>query len=173
MSSVEHFHHYVFGKPFEVHTDHQPLVQLSIKPLAELSPRLQCLFLRVNQYKYTVKYVRQTRVMIADCLGGIVCQNTAEDDETLNLHVTALTTFQDGKLQDIRHQTLLDPQLIKLARIIQNGWGENHGDLNADLHTFWIHRLNMHIMNGIIMNSTRIACHSPYKYIYNVYIWDI
>ena len=48
VNSVEHFHHYIFGKPFQVYTDHQPLVQLSIKPLAELSPRLQCLFLRVN-----------------------------------------------------------------------------------------------------------------------------
>ena len=88
-------------------------MQLSIKPLAELSPRLQDLFLRVNQYKYTVKYVRQTGVMIADCLSDIVCQNTAEDDETLNLHVTALTTFKDGKLQDIHRQTLTDPQLVK------------------------------------------------------------
>ena len=97
VNGVEHFHHYVFGKPFELHTDHQPLVQLSIKPLAELSPRLQCLFLRVNQYKYTVKYVRQTGVMITDCLSHIVCQDTAENDETLNLHVTALMTFQDEK----------------------------------------------------------------------------
>ena len=121
VNGVEHFHHYVFGKPFQVHTDHQPLVQLSIKPLAELSPRLQHLFLRVNQYKYPVKYVRQTGVMITDCLSHIVCQATAEDDETLNLHVTALMTYQDGKLQDIGHQTLLDLQLVKLARVIQNG----------------------------------------------------
>ena len=157
VNGVEHFHHYIFGKPFEVHTDHQPLVQLSIKPLAELSPRLQHLFLRVNLYKYTVKYMRQTGVMIANCLSHIVCQNTAEEDETLNLHVAALMTFQDGKLQDIHCQTLLDPQLIILARIIQNGWGENCRDLDADLHTFWIHRFNMHIMNGIIMNGTRIV----------------
>ena len=137
--------------------DHQPLVQLSIKPLAELSPRLQHLFLSVNQYKYTVKYVRQTGVMIADCLSHIVYQNTAEDDETLNLHFTAQMTFQDGKLQNIHCQTLTDPQLVKLARVIQNGWGESHGDLDADLHAFWIHRFNMHITNGIIMNGTRIV----------------
>ena len=125
MNGIEHCHHYIFGKPFEVHTDHQLLVQLSIKPLAELNPKLQHLFLRVNQYKYTVKYMRQTGVMIADYLSCIVCQNTAEDDETLNLHVTALMTFQDGKLQDIRHQTLTNPQLVKLARVTQNGWGES------------------------------------------------
>ena len=46
VNGVGHFHHYIFGKPFEVHTDHQLLVQLSIKPLAELSPRLQHLFLK-------------------------------------------------------------------------------------------------------------------------------
>ena len=56
--------------------------------------------------------MRQTGVMIADCLSHIVCQNTAEDDEILNLNVTALMTFQDGKFQDIHCQTLLDPQLI-------------------------------------------------------------
>ena len=101
--------------------------------------------------------MRQTRVMIADCLSHIVCQNTAEDDETLNLDVTALMTFQDGKLQDICHQTLLDPQLVKLARVIQNGWGESCGELDADLHAFMIHRFNMHITNGIIMNGSTIV----------------
>ena len=121
MNGVEHFHHYIFGKPFEVHTDHQPLVQLSIKPLAELSPRLQHLFPRVNQYKYTVKYARQTGVMIADCLSHIVCQDTAEDDETLNLHVTALTTFQDGKLQDIFHQTCIGSTASQISQSLQNG----------------------------------------------------
>ena len=63
--------------------------------------------------------------------------------------------FQDGKLQDIYHQTLTDPQLVKLVK--QNGWGESLGDLDADLHAFWIHRFNMHITNGIIMNGTRIV----------------
>ena len=100
--------------------------------------------------------MRQTEVMIVDCLSHIVCQDTAEDDETLNLHVTALMMFHDGKLQDIHCQTLLDPQLVKLARVTQNGCGESRGDLDADLHTFWIHRFNMHIANGIIMNGSRI-----------------
>ena len=97
VNGVEHFHHYVFGKPFEVHTDHQLLVQLSIKPLAELSPRLQFLFLRVNQYKYS--QVCETD-QSDDCRlsQSHSMSDTAEDDETLNLHVTALTTFQDGKL---------------------------------------------------------------------------
>ena len=65
--------------------------------------------------------MRPTGVMIADFLSHIICQNTAEDDETLNLHVTVLMMFQDGKLQGIHCQTLTDPQLVKLARVIKNG----------------------------------------------------
>ena len=86
-----------------------------------------------------------------------MCEDTAVEDETLNLHVTALMTFQDGKLQDICLKTLLDPQLVKLAKVIQNGSGENCGDLDADLHAYWIHRFNMHIINGIIMNGSCIV----------------
>ena len=36
-------------------------------------------------------------------------------------------------------------------------WGESHGELDADLHAFWIYRFNMHIANGIIMNGSRIT----------------
>ena len=41
VNGIEHFHHYIFGQDFTVHTDHQPLVQLTTKPLCEVSPRLQ------------------------------------------------------------------------------------------------------------------------------------
>ena len=74
--------------------------------------------LGLPQTRAYITCVRQTGVMIIDCLSHIACQNTAVEDETLNLHVTVLMTFQDGKLQDIHCQTLLDPQLVKLARVI-------------------------------------------------------
>ena len=45
-----------------------------------------------------MKYMRQTGVMIADCLSCIVCKDTAVEEKTLNLNVTALMMFQDGKL---------------------------------------------------------------------------
>ena len=41
VTGIEHFHHYLFGHEFVVHTDHQPLVQLTTKPLCEIGPRLQ------------------------------------------------------------------------------------------------------------------------------------
>ena len=38
--------------------------------------------------------MRQTRVVIADCLSHTVYQNIAEDNETLNLHVSCSEEFQ-------------------------------------------------------------------------------
>ena len=61
-----------------------------------------------------------------------------------------------GNFQDICHETLLDPQLVKLAKVIQNDWGESHRELDADLHAFWINRFNMHVTNDIIMNRSQI-----------------
>ena len=34
---------------------------------------------------------------------------------------------------------------------------KSRGELDADLHAFWTHRFNMHIINGIIMNGSRIS----------------
>ena len=56
VNGIEHFHHYIFGCEFVVHTDHQPLVQLMTKPLCEVSPRLQRLLLKVTQYNFTTLY---------------------------------------------------------------------------------------------------------------------
>ena len=46
---------------------------------------------------------------------------------------------------------------MKLARVIQNGWPIQHADLDQELYVFWIHRLNLSLVDGIIMNGTRIV----------------
>ena len=38
VNGIEHFYHYIFGCNFVVQTDHQPLVQLTKKPLCDISP---------------------------------------------------------------------------------------------------------------------------------------
>ena len=43
------------------------------------------------------------------------------------------------------------------SHVIQNGWPIQHADLDQELYVFWIHRLNLSIVDGIIMNRTRIV----------------
>ena len=80
VNGVEHFHHYVFGHEFTVQTDHQPLVQLTTKPLYEVSLRLQRLLLKVTQYKFNTTYVKLDSVPAADCLSHNVQDESALED---------------------------------------------------------------------------------------------
>ena len=104
-----------------VHTDHQPLVQLTTKPLCEISPRLQRLLLKVTQYNFTIMYVKHDGVPVADCLSQNVQIESALDDESINVIVTAISMFQTGKINQIK-QTSKDATLVKLAKVIQTGW---------------------------------------------------
>ena len=93
VNEVEHFHHYVFGCEFTVQTDHQLLVQLMMKHLCDVSPRLQHLLLKVTQYKFNTIYVKHDSVPVADCLSRNVQAESAWDDETINVTIAAISMF--------------------------------------------------------------------------------
>ena len=126
VNGVEHFHHYIFGREFTVQIDHQPLVQLTNKPLCEVSPRLQCLVLKVNQYNFNTIYVKHDGVPIMDCLSCNVQAESALEDETINITVTAISMFQEGKIIQIKHETSKDLTLVKLSKVVQTGWPDQH-----------------------------------------------
>ena len=108
VNGVEHFHHYVFGQEFAVQTDHQPLVQLTIKPLCEVSPRLQRLLSKVTQYKFNTIYVKHDSVSVADCLSHNVQAESALEDGTINVTIAAISMFQEGKINQIKCETSKD-----------------------------------------------------------------
>ena len=85
-----------------VHTDHQPLVQLMTKPLCKASTRLQRLLLKVTQYNFTILYVKHNSVPNADCLSQIVQVESALEEESINIIVTVISMFQEGKINQIK-----------------------------------------------------------------------
>ena len=102
VNGIKHFHNYIFGQEFMVHTDHQPLVQLMTKPPSEISPRLQRLLLKVTQYNFTTLYVKHDGVPVADCLSWNVQVESALEDETITVTVTAISMFQESKINQIK-----------------------------------------------------------------------
>ena len=127
------------------------------KPLCEVSPRLQQLLLKVTQYKFNTIYVKRNGVPIADCLSQNVQAESALDDETINVTVTTISMFQEGKINQIKRETSKDLTLVKLAKVVQTGWPDQHAEVDPDLHKFWIQRWNLSIVDGVVMNGTRIV----------------
>ena len=52
------FHHYIYGFPIDVQSDHKPLEQIINKPLCQVSPRLQRMLLKLQRYNINIKYTR-------------------------------------------------------------------------------------------------------------------
>ena len=163
VNGIEHFHHYIFGWDFVVQTDHQLLVQLTEKPLCKISPRLQRLLLKVTQYSFNTVYIKHEGVPIADCLSRNIAIDTAKEDKSLNITIATISLFQEGKLLQIKQETAKDILLVKLAHVIQNGWPVQQPDLDQELYVFWIHRLNLSIVDGIIMNRTLLLSQNHCK----------
>ena len=157
VNGVEHFHHYVFGHEFTVQMDHLPLVQLTSKALCEVSPRLQHLLFKVTQHRFNTIYVKHDGVPVADCSSHNVQAESALEDETINITITAITMFQEGKIDQIKQETCKDLTLVKLAKVVQTGWPDQHAEIDLDLHAFWIHRWNLSIIDGVIMNGKCIV----------------
>ena len=155
---IEHLHHYVFTRQFTVHTDHAPLVNLFNKCLNDTSPRLQQLLLRLSQYKMNVNYVTSKHVPAADCLSRLINFKSVQEDDTLNLQIANLGV-EPVRIdrQNIRRFTMNDPTLVRLAKVIQNGWPETGKEQESDVKPYFQHRYELHIVDGIIFFQNRIV----------------
>ena len=122
-----------------------------------LAPDFQRLLLKVTQYSFNTVYVKHEGVPIVDCLSRNITIDTAKEDESLNITIATISLFQEGKLHQIKWATAKDILLVKLAHVIQNGWPIQCADLDQELYVFWIHRLNLSLVDDIIMNGTCIV----------------
>ena len=62
------FHHYLYARKFECHSDHTPLEDIHLKHLSNTPARLQRLLLKLQPYNVTIKYIPGKDVVVADAL---------------------------------------------------------------------------------------------------------
>ena len=107
---LERLHHYTFGKPITVETDHQPLTSIWKKTIATSSPRLQRLLLRLAQYDIHIEYLRGKENVIADALSRVAslkpepkdCNNSLSNIERIPVHqITQIAPASPERLQEL------------------------------------------------------------------------
>ena len=101
--------------------------------------------------------MKHNGVPVADCLSQNIEIASTLEDETINVRVTAISMFQEGKISQIKCETSKDVTLVKLAKVVQTGWPDQHAEIDPDLHTFWIHWCNLSIVDGVVINGMRIV----------------
>ena len=137
----ERFHCYTYGVTIDVQSDHKPLEQIMKKPLSQVPPRIQRLFLRLQKYQLSVRYVPGKYLYIADTLSRAFLQEP-DDQSTSELHqdsevmihsLLSNLPVSDEKLIQLKEATSTDEILQILANTIKSGWPNNKRDISKEI----------------------------------------
>lgn len=119
--AVKKIHKYIFGKPFTIYSDHQPLQEIfnERKSMPIAAGRLQRWAIFLALYDYHIEYRRGSRLGNADALSRLPLP-IENDIESGNIH-----TFSEKSpvnLKQVAEQTQTDGLLSVVYQHLLQGW---------------------------------------------------
>ena len=128
--ACDRFHQLIYGMKFKAETDHKPLIAIFKKPLADSPLCLQRMRISLQKYDFDLEYTPGKQLFTADALSRAFHQpesSKAEPSitEEVKAYVNAVVTslpVATTRLDEIKEETLKDPNLLKLANTILTGW---------------------------------------------------
>lgn len=156
---LERLHNFIFGGQITLQTDHKPLIGILQKCVADISPRLQRLMLRVHRYDVCLQYLQGKENVIADALSRISplpsTQKDSSDSVPLYLLTSAIPATTD-RLAQLRIATSNDAQLSQLRHYIVHGWPSHRSECAQICQDFWNYRDELSIEEGLIFKNHRL-----------------
>ena len=150
-------HDYVYGLQFELETDHKPLVAISKKSLADMTPRIQRKMMKLQRYDYIFNYTPGKKLLVADALSRSIKNRTSENSTDMEREVTAqvdlvMSTIPatDNQLKKIAIETQKDSILQKVIQCIHSEWTKNQ------CKQYYPFREEISQVDGILLKGTRI-----------------
>ena len=149
---MKKFHLYLYGRPFELITDHQPLTRIfgpkaGIPTLA--AARMQRWALLLSGYQYDVRYRSSNKNANADLLSRLPLRSKYE--KNLDEHYVFHTVVDSLPVTAKRVQlaTQKDRVLSKVYEFTLHGWANQCAD--EVLRPYWLHRHELSIEDGCIL----------------------
>lgn len=94
--SIKHFRPYLYGRKFEIHTDHKPLVYLF--SMKNPSSGLTKFRLLLEEYDFDIIYLQGKQNAIADALSRISITDLKELNNKISKDILAVTRMQSHKI---------------------------------------------------------------------------
>ena len=122
----EHFHLYLYGAHFVLHTDHKPLETIFNNPRSRPSARIERWRLRLQPYEFTVKYLRgagnPADYMSRHPVGCGSTRHSKVAEEYLSF-IVENTTPKAMTIQEIAEETARDTVLQEvISRVVTGRW---------------------------------------------------
>ncbi|XP_035658200.1 uncharacterized protein K02A2.6-like [Branchiostoma floridae] len=151
----EKFHTYLYGRSFEVESDHRPLEQINKKNLTKAPNRLQRLLLRLQSYDMSIRYKPGKEMLLADALSRL-SQHDKQEMDGLKVQIHHLVKVTSVKLERIREETSEDEELQLLAQTVTQGWPEKRKETQAIIHEYWTIRDDISVEDGVLLAGSRM-----------------
>lgn len=154
----EKFHTYVYGRPIDVQTDHQPLVSIVKKPICMASPRLQRLLIRLQRYTINdLAYVPGKYLYLADTLSRAYVAGEADEieDDVVMVHSVLL---EEGARRLLETEGELDDAMCELKKVVITGWHwKSRKQAPLPLQPYWHIRDELHMQDGFVYRGERLV----------------
>lgn len=155
------FHQYIYGKKIFIETDHKPLEIIFKKPIHSAPLRLQRFMLDIIPYDPQIKYVKGSKLFIADTLSRDSQVNVEEDKEELDVQL--VLAMSDEAKARFQQATLKEDELQELTKVIQRGWPHSIKDVDSSIKKYFNFREELSIYEGLIFKSNKVLVPSSEK----------
>ena len=158
--ACEHYHYYVYDRPFEIFTDHKPLESL-LSTVSNPPPRIQRWLLRIQAYRYRITYIPGHK-NAADTLSRNPVKSThhPQSIETEYIRFVVNNAIPPSlSLTEIQLETSKDPKLQKIIHSLNTNSGLNKST-NKDFYQI---RNELSVDNGILLKGHCIVIPSKFR----------
>lgn len=164
---AQKFHHYIYGRPIIVESDHKPLENIFRKPLSEAPPRLTRFMLQIQKYDFVVKYQPGKNQHLSDTLSRLNLAATSENlvpeveinEITLNTHLPV----SPEKYKQFQEETRKDSQLQMLIQVVEQGWPDKKVNVHEAIKVFWPFRHEISSIDGLVFKGWKLSIPQTFR----------
>ena len=158
---VKRFHQYIYGRTFQLVSDHKPLMsildaQRGIPVMA--SARLQRWALMLAAYDYSIVYRPGSKLANADCLSRLPIPQSVPTPPVPGDTIMLLEKMDEFPVivSQIRTWTNKDPLLSRVRKLVQCGFPE-HLKSDNDLKPYLQRRFELSVQDQVLLWGQRVV----------------
>jgi len=158
--AVKKLHQYLYGRKFEIYTDHKPLLGLlgEHKPVSETAAaRIQRWALILSAYNYVLKYRQGRNNGNADALSRLPRYATHQEvsSDTNEIHMMTMDCAP-VTAAEVSAMTRRDPVLGKIHDFVLQGWPEEF-DADDEIKQFSKRKEELSVEAGVVLWGSRVV----------------